>query len=448
MLWRTEPEVSAERRRYLEGRCRITPNITKGIYPFKDIKLSRADVEWLLATHQGGRGPIDWSDESQRGREGLDLRGANIRNLDLSGLPLAGMIAGLFIEGEQFTGDELEASASHMEGVKFKSAHLEGVCFDNTHLEGANFKDAHLEEAHFVAAHLERANLMNIKLAGARFIWAHLENAGLSLARLEKADLRSAHLEGAILQGTYLEGAALDDAHLEGARLDGAYLEGASLKGVFFDASTRLDGIVLYSKKYGAASLIDIHWNDANIAVVDWSAIPILGNEHLAWRECNDEVFGVPDSGYAVAVRAYRQLSVALKNQGLNEDANRFSYRAQLMQRKMFWYQRKKWQYLGSLFLDLLTGYGYKPVRSFIAYLIVILMFATTYFIIGRTVGPTLSPLGSVVFSMTSFHGRGFFPGGITLDDPLTVLAALEAFIGLLIEVTFIATLTRRLFGG
>jgi len=46
-----------------------------------------------------------------------------------------------------------------------------------------------------------------------------------------------------------------------------------------------------------------------------------------------------------------------------------------------------------------------------------------------------------------SFLGRGFFPGGIGLDDPLTVVAAFEAFIGLLIEVTFIATLTQRLFG-
>jgi len=77
----------------------------------------------------------------------------------------------------------------------------------------------------------------------------------------------------------------------------------------------------------------------------------------------------------------------------------------------------------------------------------VILTIATTFFIIGHTVGPVLSPLGSFVFSMTSFHGRGFFPGGITLDDPLTVVAAFEAFIGLLIEVTFIATLTQRLFG-
>src|SRR5205085_10346804 len=118
-----------------------------------------------------------------------------------------------------------------------------------------------------------------------------------------------------------------------------------------------------------------------------------------------------------------------------------------LVQRKVFWYQRKFGQYLFSLFLDLLAGYGYKPWRSFFAYLIVITTFAITYFFIGHTVGPALSPLGSVVFSMTSFHGRGFFPGGITLDDPLTVLAAFEAFVGLLIEVTFIAALTQRLFG-
>jgi hypothetical protein len=108
---------------------------------------------------------------------------------------------------------------------------------------------------------------------------------------------------------------------------------------------------------------------------------------------------------------------------------------------------KKIGQYLFSLFLDLLAGYGYKPWRSFLGYLLVITAFAIAYFIIGHTVGPVLSPLGSFAFSMTSFHGRGFFPGGIRLDDPLTVLAALEAFVGLFIEVTFIATLTQRLFG-
>lgn len=63
--------------------------------PFEGIKLSRADIEWLLANYENGRGPVDWSDESQREREGLDLRGADMHQVDLHGLPLARLRLGL-----------------------------------------------------------------------------------------------------------------------------------------------------------------------------------------------------------------------------------------------------------------------------------------------------------------------------------------------------------------
>ncbi len=76
--WRTEPEIDAERQAFLAERRSIVPVIEQGIYPFKDIKLSRADVEWLLATHENGRGPVDWSDESQRERKGLDVRAVDL----------------------------------------------------------------------------------------------------------------------------------------------------------------------------------------------------------------------------------------------------------------------------------------------------------------------------------------------------------------------------------
>jgi hypothetical protein len=55
-----------------------------------------------------------------------------------------------------------------------------------------------------------------------------------------------------------------------------------------------------------------------------------------------------------------------------------------------------------------------------------------------------------IVFSLTSFHGRGFFPGlgvSASLHSPLVVLAAVEAVVGLLIEISFIATFTQRFFG-
>ena len=83
--WRTEPEIDVERQKYLTERRRIIPNLEQGIYPFKDIKLSRADVEWLLATHENGRGPVDWHDEIQWKREGLDLRGSDLQQVDLHG---------------------------------------------------------------------------------------------------------------------------------------------------------------------------------------------------------------------------------------------------------------------------------------------------------------------------------------------------------------------------
>lgn len=99
--WRTEQEVDTERQEYLTERRKTTPNIEQGIYPFKDIKLSRADIEWLLATHEDGRGPVDWDDKGQRRRNRLDVRGANLRHVDLRDLPLTRLHGGLsFDEGD------------------------------------------------------------------------------------------------------------------------------------------------------------------------------------------------------------------------------------------------------------------------------------------------------------------------------------------------------------
>jgi uncharacterized protein YjbI with pentapeptide repeats len=394
-LWRTEPEIDEERQKYLNERRSITPDIEQGTYPFKDIQLSRADVEWLLATHDNGSGPIDWGNESQQEREGLDLRGAILCRINLRGLPLARLHGSLSRDERIFaTLEQCDKATVLLEEANLAGTHLEGADLYRARLQGAILNEAHLARAYLTEAHLE-----NVKFYG-----AHLEGTQLRLAHLEKTRFVDAHLE-----------------------------------------ATTLESAVLSDEKHIGPRLADVYWSNVNLSVVKWSNIEMLDDERTARRKGKDRERRLKD--YESAVRAYRQLSIVLLNQGLNEDAARFAYRAQLMQRLVYRHQRKIGQYLFSLFLDLLAGYGYKAWHSFLAYLIVITAFATTYFIIGRTVGPVLSPLGSFVFSMTAFHGRGFFPGGIGLDDPLTVLAALEAFVGLLIEVTFIATLTRRLFG-
>ena len=63
-----------------------------------------------------------------------------------------------------------------------------------------------------------------------------------------------------------------------------------------------------------------------------------------------------------------------------------------------------------------------------------------------------LAPLGALVFSVMSFIGRDFFRGGslgynLTLDDPLTIAVVAEVVVGLLIEISFIATFTQHFFG-
>src|SRR5436305_409744 len=93
--WRTMPEIDAKRQEELAQCRKIAPDIEKGIYPFKGMKLSRADVEWLLATHKNGYRLVDENDWRQPGPDGLDLRGADLRHVDLSLLPLTRLRAGL-----------------------------------------------------------------------------------------------------------------------------------------------------------------------------------------------------------------------------------------------------------------------------------------------------------------------------------------------------------------
>ncbi len=142
-------------------------------------------------------------------------------------------------------------------------------------------------------------------------------------------------------------------------------------------------------------------------------------------------------------MRANRQLAVALQGEGLNEEAARYAYRAQRLQRVVLRRQRKPGQYLFSSFLDLLVGYGYKPGRSLFWYLVVIIGFAIAYIAFGH-----FPPLEAFIFSLTAFHGRGFFPGStLYLNDSRVILAAFEAVLGLLIEASLIATFTQRFFG-
>src|SRR5579884_1315847 len=63
LSWRTEPEIPLARQQELAQYLAISPDFRQNIYPFRGVRLTRADIEWLLVQHDDGRGPVDWNDE-------------------------------------------------------------------------------------------------------------------------------------------------------------------------------------------------------------------------------------------------------------------------------------------------------------------------------------------------------------------------------------------------
>ena len=135
--------------------------------------------------------------------------------------------------------------------------------------------------------------------------------------------------------------------------------------------------------RHVGARLLDIHWGDANITKIDWATIHILFDEEKALNRVTNHGRKKEKQRrireYQEAARAYRQLTAVLRSQGLEEDATRYAYRAQKLQRVVLRKQRKFGSYIFSLFLDILAGYGYRPGRSVFWYLVIIAGFAIAY---------------------------------------------------------------------
>ena len=447
--------------------------------------------------------------------------------------------------------------------LNLQRANLMKAQMQQADLWGADLKDATLE-----GAQLEEAFLRDMQFQGALLSGAHMQRAILEQANLQGAALEETNLEGASFLRADLKQAYLFKARIQGANLFQARLSGACLREAFMDADTNLAEAILDQR----IEVADTRWNGVSLSRIEWGSVTHLGDEEVA-RQLRETL---PDekgdsirvqkqrtqriSEFQSAIRANRQLAFALRSQGMNEIADRFAYRAQVLSRELLWLetglptpgfkqylahlkdeslpnlrkqpqqlhfwhiwqdsgpthrqqQQKDWRclrilnpttwpawlwhrplwewglfvlvlglvlgfslshwwsglvavlglslvllilrqphgrkllsYLFALMLGVLAGYGYRPGRALGWYLVVISGFALVYAALGHL--PVFPD--ALVLSLTSFHGRGFFPGlGTTpsLHNPLVVSAALEAVIGLFIEISFIATFTQRFFG-
>ncbi len=344
---------------------------------------------------------------------GVDLRHARLVHADLQHATLAAAN----LHSADMTGAKLlhvRARQAVLNVVKLTSADLSYLDFSGGDFGGADLTGAELREADF-----SETSGMGAKLEG-----AHLYETNLTNARLARAKLRKANLQG---------------ASLNGANLRGADLRGALLHDVRMDANTVLADIQLDTD----TSLADVGWNGAPLTRVPWSTVPELGDELAARRF---------KTGFERAMRANQQLAVTLRAQGLNDEADRYAYKAQCLRRDQYWQREHrsigKWMFWWVLWG--IAGYGYRPGRTLAVYGTV-LLFSTLVFtsqnLFFAPQTPIWNALGNgAVEGITALHGRGFFAG--TIHGGVQVaMAAFDAVAGLIIEASFIATFVQRFFG-
>jgi uncharacterized protein YjbI with pentapeptide repeats len=443
--WGTHPTEQRQTRlkkRLLEWDAERDHGDRRG--PFDGTPLSGADVFWLaFLTVSGGMNEAEAEQLLRTLHSPWDFNNP----FDLSELHLEG--AGL---GE-----------AHLEDANLKGAHLRGAILAKACLRKANLSEARLEKAVLTGAHLEGADLRDATLEGANLRDATLRGAILVKTKLCEADVTRVDLQRANLFEANLQRGGFDEADLRGASLVRADLRRANLSRTLFDIETNLADAQMGDRERGFASVIDTAWNGVNLASVDWSALfPKEWWKPLSGGKLGDDRRDPHDP--RVSARAHRQLALALRGQGLSAEASELDYRARIRARRDL---RSKggWRptYLASWLNCVVSGYGYRLGRCVALYVGVVLIFSLIYCLIPY--GPKASSSlhlpwwpkavislylpwwpKAVILSFTSFHGRGFLPSEVMGSVWHGAWAAGEAVVGLLIEVTLIATFTQRVF--
>jgi hypothetical protein len=317
------------------------------------------------------------------------------------------------------------------------------------------------------------ANLQGASALEANFQGAVLFHSNLEKSYFQRADFQGARLDGANLKEALLIGADLQEANLTGANLAGANLEGASLSGAnlrsaILDSATILHGVRIGTGPEDSIRIADIRWGGANLTAVNdqgglpWSGVERLKDELIDPVAVSRLTYEPEVDTGPIAIRAYRQLATALRDQGLVDEANRFGYRAQVLRLQRAWKDVREGHLhrlgaaLGFTALWGLAGFGYRPSRPLIWWVGVILVGTLAFYRLEYTFCPCWPPglpygdqvWPALIESVNAVHGRGvFFTDGGSPTFAQGAVASVLAVLGLVIEAALIATFTQRFFG-
>lgn len=412
-----------DQQRKMDLNTTLEMNKRQGHNPFFSIRVrTRGELQWLIERQRvsGSLNP--------NAAPHPDLRGADLSFVNLTGIQLAHAdmratklhrtnLAGANLEGANLSGLNLEFT--NLKGVNLQQATLKGAIFSQTILESATLRGANLEQANLHGADLAQMN----DLQGVCFKGADLGEVLAQQKDLSNVDFTDAHIDNADFTRANLTDADLSNVHCVGLDLSGADLGGAKI-----DSYDLLKQVSI-SKK---TKLAFAAWN--NVRARPYKGMK--GKERL--------------QGLRDAVRVNHQVSKALADQGLLSLASEYRLREQRMQRKVLWSEHRLGAWLFSWLLNLVAGYGERLGRTVTVYVATVLGFAGLYFALTNYAIVRSAPMTwheVLIFSIGSFHGRSLIQSAVGLNDPLAVVAAGEALVGLFIELIFIAAFSRRFLG-
>lgn len=256
--------------------------------------------------------------------------------------------------------------------------------------------------------------LTGAELAGFDFTGANLKGAFLDAANLQGAKLVDTDLHRAFLQNANLVGANLTRAELNGAVFTGAHLQNVDL--------------AAYSISFGRTPI--------NLTMESFGRDGFLRRPHINESEPR---FAEP---------TYRALKANFTAIGDYDSASWASFSERLMQRRLLWREKRFFRWVASWFFGALSGYGERPLRTFLASIFIVLGYAVLYW--GRDLlmlanaSDHLSKFDAMCFSIATFAGLSL-SDVITTPIPSARLAAsTEAFAGMFVFGLFIFTLTKR----
>lgn len=170
-------------------------------------------AEAIELLRQGSVGVAEWNRRRSSGEAvphfvGADLRGLDLRNINLCGIKLIEAI---------------------LPGVNLDRAVLRDAILVSCDLRGATIREADLHDVNLSMADLQHADLTNSNLREGNLSLACLNDAKLNKTILTRVDFESARLIRADLRGATLTRSEMRGADLESADLGGSRLRGANL---------------------------------------------------------------------------------------------------------------------------------------------------------------------------------------------------------------------------